>query len=182
MTLADFLLQFWSQLYAFWPFRIVQEGEQVVRYFMGHATKTLTHKNGWRGRGLHAFWPVLGAVSESGDATWGPVKTSVMDLTTRDRKKVTVQVTAVYRMEDMRATWTSIGDPDRQVAEFCEQAAGRAVPLIESERLVEDLPGKVEEEIKRLARGMGLRVKHATATTLVLGEPVRLIQDAARLP
>lgn len=176
VTLAELLLQVVDYLYGLWPIRIVEENEQGLRWFWGHAKKTLRYNDGWFGSGIHPFVPLLGEI-ETYSSLWHPQKTDLMDLTTKDGKRLTCQFCVQWRLRDMKTAWTTVENVAESVIEQAEAAAGIAVPQLNEDEAVEKLGQLVHEEVRRLARGWGLEIARVTPTTLVVVEPIRLIQN-----
>lgn len=166
-----------------WPFRIVHQHEQGIRYFLGRLTKTLHYNDGILGTGLHAFWPFFGEI-DTDEANLRFTELAWLDAVLGDGTEIHYTLSIPWRIKDLGLYSIKLLEAGDTVDQCARAACGEAAATFEDMPALVD--GMVEEATTRLKKkthGWGLDVapgEHGTAslTAWSKGPTLRLLTDA----
>lgn len=176
MTIGEFLLAVVEWVYEFWPIRIIDAWEQGVRMRAGNPTKLLTSENGWRGSGIHGFWPVVGEIiSEEANAC--VIETSWQTLVTKDGKPVSFSLAARFRIRDLMKLYLGIHDRDETIENQLLAAAAAAIVTLNLSELDDKFADAVKDEAKRRLTEWGVTLLEVALVNRVEATNIRLLDD-----
>lgn len=176
MTIGEFLQQVVEWIYEFWPFRIVLAWEQGVRLRGGNVTGLLTSTNGWRGSGIHAFWPIVGEIITE-EVNVRVVETSWQSLVTKDGRPVSFSLAARYKIRDLTKLYVQIHDSDDTIGNQMSAAAAAAITNLNLDQLDSLFASAVRAEARKRLAEWGVALLEVSLYNRVEAAALRLMSE-----
>jgi len=176
MTLGEFLQAVLEWFYELWPFRIVREWEQGVRLRNGNVTKLLTSTNGFRGSGVHTFWPMIGEIL-SEEVNVRVIETSWQTLVSFDDRPVSFSLAARYKIRDLSKLYISIHDQEETIQNQLSAAAALVLCTLEVKDLDEQFAAAVEQEARKKLSSWGVTLLEVNLYNRVEANALRLLSE-----
>ena len=177
MTIGEFLQAVVEWIYEFWPLRIIDAWEQGVRLRGGNPTKLLTSTNGFRGSGIHGFWPILGEIITE-EVNSCVIETSWQTLVTADGKSVSFSLAARYRIRDLVKLYVGIHDHEDTIQNQLSAAAATAILDTTLEDMDERFSEAVEEVAKTRLTKWGVTLLEVQLFNRVEATSIRLLDGS----
>lgn len=173
MSFGDFLQQMVAWAYEiFWPFRIIQEWEQGVRLRSGNVTYLCTSKNGIRGTGIHAYWPVIGEIISE------DCNTRVVETPWQTVGGTSWTLAARYKIRDLGKLYVEIQDHEDTIVNVIASAAAELAGMLDGADHTET---EFTHEVKRLAANRltkwGVTLLEVSLYNRVEANALRLLQE-----
>lgn len=171
MSIGQFFLEIVEFLYQLVPVRIVREGEQGCRIFLGKIEREPLSA------GVHWFWPVLGEliVEEVNNCVF---ETSLQTLDTADWKTWTGSFGVRYTIQSLPLVILRLrsDDDDDTLSESVRSAAGEVVPWFKHDELDEKLAPEMLRRVRSTVHGWGYRIKKVSPINSTQAQALRLLQ------
>jgi regulator of protease activity HflC (stomatin/prohibitin superfamily) len=168
---AFFQLLF-DKLHEWWPIRIVDAGNQGVKYLQNGRARCLQP-------GTHFFIPKLQRIEEVG-VQYQNVDCGLQSLTTKDGKEITVSLNVGYSITDAALLWTSFQHFDTSLVNMARGHAAEIVCESEWEELAADPQGfgqELQEALHEDVSALGVEIEDVTADQLSRARTYRLLQS-----
>lgn len=183
MTLGDVLAPVLEHLWELWPLRIVCAWQQGVHMRAGRPRKLLTHENGIRRTGLHAFIPYLDEIIKA-DASIEVADGGVQTCTTADGESVSFRMVFRYRVVDAVKVYSTIYDYKQDVIDEGCASAGEHVAQMDYDDILqgnddgeEKLTIAVERDIRARLEDWGIELESVRLREFVACRAYRLLSD-----
>lgn len=177
MTFGELLRQLLDHFYSLWPLRIVSDWESGVRCRFGNATKLLTAKNGFRGTGLHVFFPLIGDIIVE-ETNVEVAQTDLQTVASADGIQVTLSLGYKYRTFNLKTMYQSIHSAQDTVSNEIQATAGRVVQGLTYEEAQDRLADELLREAGTQLAKWGIRVLDISLIEFTKARPIRLIMNA----
>ena len=177
MSIGELIREVAERLWRLWPFRIVCDWESGVRCKYGNATKLLTAKNGFRGSGLHVFWPLVGDIIVE-ETNIEVAQTDLQTVATADGIQLTMSLGYKYRTFNLKTMYQSIHSVDATVANEIQATAGRIVQGLKYEDVQDRLAAELLREAGTQLAKWGIRVLDINIIDFTTARPIRLLTNA----
>jgi regulator of protease activity HflC (stomatin/prohibitin superfamily) len=180
---GQFLKDIFEWLYGFWPFRIVLQGEQGVRYKTGVIQHpALTHENGWFKTGFHFFRPYFDVIITR-DTNVEVEELAWQNLRFKDGEEAVVAFSHRYRVEDLSMLYSqvvsgsdSIVDASRTAIAIASWAHCEGIDDVATVLTGKD--GEGAKEARRQMRGWGVKLIEMNVISWTTAQSLRLIMDS----
>ena len=170
--MGDFVRILLDKLHEWWPIRIVDAGNQGVKYRQDGTAECL--QPGW-----HWFWPKAQRIEEVA-CQYQNVDCGLQSLTTKDGREVSLSLNVGYSISDAALLWTSFQHFDTSLINMARGHAAEIVCESEWEELASDPQGlgqEIQEALQEDVESFGVRIEDVTADQLSRARTYRLLQS-----
>lgn len=172
--MGDLFRQLAEWIKEFWPLRIIDAGNQGIKYKQDGTAICLQP-------GSHWFIPKLQRIEEFA-CQYQNVDCGIQNLTTKDGVKVTISLNVAYSIQDLALLHTTYQHFDTTIVNDARCHAAEQVTQSDWAEIAEDTLGFAEEVQDALQDDVGdvITVEKVTLDQIVCPLPISLIQPAAQ--